>query len=230
MTSLCIVTARGCSKRVPRKNIRNFLGQPLVTWPIQAAIKSEIFQNVLISTEDAEIASAAVVAGAIFPFIRPKEVADDYASTTDVLRVVLKQWQNYNHQLPDYCCCLYGTSAFVKSEHLKQAKDLVEENTCVMAVTAYTHPIERALISNAHGYLQYIQPDHAALRTQDCTKSYYDLGQLYFFDVKAFLSTNDMTFAHMRLKPLILPHYTAIDIDTEDDWFLAEILAKAQGL
>ena len=124
--------ARGGSKRVPRKNVRLLKGEPLVSWPVRAAVASNLFQPVVISTDDEEIAHAAVAAGAVYPFRRPDSVSDDHSTTADVLRVTLTRWKELTGTLPDFCCCLYGTSAFITEKYLCEAKKRLYDAECVM--------------------------------------------------------------------------------------------------
>lgn len=230
MNDLCIVTARGGSKRVPRKNVRPLCGQPLVFWPVSAAVASHLFHDVLISTDDDAIAAAAEKAGAIFPFRRRPELADDHAATCDVLRADLEQWREYRGELPEYCCCLYGTSAFVTPEQLREARKLVATAECVMAVSEYPHPIQRAVTLDAESNVAYVQPEYVGRRTQDCPPRYHDLGLFYYFSVAAFLAHGGRSFLPLRIKALVTPRTSAVDIDTEDDWALAEALAVRNGL
>lgn len=230
MKNLCIITARGGSKRIPRKNVRPLAGRPLVAWATSAAVQSQLFDHVLISTEDDEIAHAAMLAGAVFPFKRPQSVADDFSTTADVLHVALHQWQEYTGTLPQYCCCLYGTSAFVTPQQLQQARALCAEAECVMAVSEYPHPIQRAMTVGEQGEIAYLQPECVAMRTQDCQKTYHDLGLFYCFSVEAFLKHGGKSFLPLQKKAVIVPRTCAVDIDTEEDWTFAEIMAQYNGL
>ncbi len=227
--SLCIVMARGGSKRVPRKNLRILTGKPLVAWPTSVACQSNIFEHVLISTEDTEIANAAVNAGAIYPFSRPEAVADDYATTADVLRMSLEQWKDYSGSLPKYCCCLYGTSAFITKQYLQQANELVKKTECVMAVSPYVHPIQRAISLSDNNEVNYLQPEFVAMRTQDCPKNYHDVGLFYFFSVEAFFEHGATSFVPLQKRAVIVSLNEAIDIDTEEDFIMAEFLMQKRN-
>lgn len=227
---LCIVIARGGSKRVPRKNIRHIAGRPLVAWPTAAATGSGLFQHVLISTEDSEIAQAAQLAGAEYPFARPIEVADDFSTTADVLRVTLQQWQEYTGTLPKHCCCLYGTSVFVTEKQLTKAKDMLSSCELCMAVSEYSHPIQRAITLDDAGTITYLHPEFVSVRTQDCLKAYHDIGLFYYFSVEAFFRYGGESFLPMEKKAIIVPRTCAIDIDTEADFAWAELLASYHGL
>lgn len=230
MNDLCIIMARGGSKRVPRKNIRNLCGKPLVKWPVEAALAAGLFDHVLISTEDAEIASVAQQAGAEFPFARPAAVADDFSTTADVLRVTLQQWQESKGSLPEYCCCLYGTSVFVTSQQLCKARNmLLSDSELVMAVSEYSHPIQRAMTLDEAGMITYVQPEFIPVRTQDCSKTYHDIGLFYYFSVPAFLNNGGHSFLPLRKKGIIVSRTCAVDIDTEEDFAWAELLARHHG-
>ena len=229
MQDLCIVMARGGSKRVPRKNVRLLQGKPLVSWPVRAAVASNLFQAVVISTDDEEIARAAIAAGATFPFRRPDSVSDDHSTTADALRVTLTQWKDLTGTLPDFCCCLYGTSAFITEKYLREGRALLSDAECVMAVTPYEHPIQRAMTVSPGGGLTYLQPEYVKWRTQDCPPAYHDVGLLYYFSVRAFFASGAESFLSMHLKAIIVPRTSAIDIDTEEDWILTEALAAQLG-
>lgn len=231
MKDICIVLARGGSKRVPCKNVRDFCGKPMTAWPIQAALTSDLFSHVLISTEDEEIASAAQKAGAEFPFARPAAVADDFSTTADVLRVTLRQWQEHDGTLPEYCCCLYGTSVFVTPKYLRQARNTLSPAAqVVMAVSEYAHPIQRALTLDEARTITYLQPEFVSVRTQDCEKTYHDIGLFYYFSVADFLRSGGNSFLPLSKKGIVVPRNRAVDIDTEEDWAWAELLAKHYGL
>lgn len=230
MKDICIVMARGGSKRVPRKNVRQLCGQPLVTWPVRSALRSGLFEHVIISTEDQEIASAAQQAGAEFPFVRPTAVADDFSTTADVLRVTLQQWQDYTGTLPKYCCCLYGTSVFVTEKQLAQAKDMLSSCELCMAVSEYAHPIQRAMTLDASGTVTYLHPKFIPVRTQDCLKAYHDIGLFYYFSVEAFFRHEGKNFLPMKEKAVVVPRICAVDIDSEADFAWAELLASYHGL
>ncbi len=227
---LCIVMARGGSKRVPRKNMRTLAGKPLVAWPTSVACQSNIFENVLISTEDTEIANAAIAAGAVYPFTRPEAVADDVATTADVLRVTLEQWKNYSGSLPEYCCCLYGTSAFITTHHLQEAHKLAQSSECVMAVTSYAHPIQRAISLSQSNEITYLQPEFVPMRTQDCPKTYHDVGLFYFFSVEAFFAHGASSFLPLQKRAVVVSANSVVDIDTEEDWKFAQLMAQKNNL
>lgn len=230
--AIAVILARGGSTRVPRKNVRPFCGRPMVAWPTRTACASGLFRRVIISTDDEEIADAAMREGAERPFIRPAEFADAFSTTADVLFHALKELGNEKGQQPEWCCCLYGTSALVSSELLKKAALLSrEEGTeLVMAVTRYSHPVERGLAMDESGLLHYLHPECASMRTQDFTPAWHDTGLLYWFSVSAFIQNGGQSFVPLKKRALPVSSLDAIDIDTEADWEFAEQVARYRGL
>lgn len=224
---LAIVLARGGSKRVPRKNVRPFNGLPMVAWPVKAAVESNLFGQVLISTDDRDIAEAAVSHGALQRAPRPANLADDFATTADVLRHTLLDVAR-TEPLPETCCCLYGTSCMATPGILRDGLALLQqpETDLVLAACAFPHPVQRALRIGGDGRACYEHPESVQARTQDLTPLYHDIGLFYWFDVKAFLERGATGFAALRLRALVLPRHAAVDIDTEEDWQLAELLFR----
>lgn len=229
---IAIVLARGGSKRIPRKNARPFCGKPMVCWPVEHALGSGLFRDVIISTDDAEIAEKAAASGASFYALRPAKLSDDYATTADVLRHELEAYELREGSLPKLCCCLYGTSALVTARVLIEAEQLLRRTKAqlVMAVIHYGHPIERALKFDAFGMVHYRQPDFVPVRTQDIPPSYHDAGLFYFFDVRAFMEAGGASFIPLEKAAIEMSSRNAVDIDTEEDWEFAELLAKKNGL
>ena len=224
--------ARGGSKRVPRKNARHFLGRPMVAWPVGHAVASGLFSRVVISTDDREIADAAVASGATLHGLRPAALSDDHAGTAEVLRYELEEFTKREGALPGLCCCLYGTSALALPELLRQGRDALLERDAelCMAVIPYGHPIERALQFDESGLTRYRQPECVPMRTQDIRPSYHDAGLFYWFRTEAFLRRGGNSFVPLRTTALVVSPRQAVDIDTEEDWELAEILAGRHGL
>lgn len=230
--AIAIITARGGSSRVPRKNVRLFCGRPMVAWPTRAAQASGLFQRVIISTNDEEIAAAALAEGAERPFVRPPELADDHSTTAEVLRHSLLTLQRQTGSLPSWCCCLYGTSALVTPAMLRRAAELAQKDgtELVMTVTPYPHPIERGLTVDDSGLLRYLRPECVSMRTQDFPTVWHDAGLLYWFSVPAFLDGGGQSFAPLQKRALPVTALEAVDIDTQDDWEFAEIVARYRGL
>jgi N-acylneuraminate cytidylyltransferase len=221
MNNIAIITARGGSKRIPRKNIKDFLGKPIIAYSIEAALQSGIFDEVMVSTDDVEIAEVAQKCGAKVPFLRSAKNSDDFATTVDVLIEVLENYEQLGQKF-QYACCLYPTAPFVTVEKLQKALRLLIENNAdsVIAVTTFSHPIWRSLkIEN--GKLQMNFPENMNKRSQDLPPTYHDVGQLYFFNVAKFLSTKKI-FSDFSV-PLHISELEMQDIDNETDWKLAEL-------
>ncbi len=221
MSNIAIITARGGSKRIPRKNIKDFLGKPIIAYSIEASLQSGIFQEVMVSTDDAEIAEVAQKYGAKVPFLRSAKNSDDFATTADVLTEVLENYAQLGQNF-QYACCLYPTAPFVNAEKLKKAFDLLLETGAdsIVPVAAFSYPIWRSLkIEN--GKLQMNFPENLNKRSQDLPPAYHDVGQFYFFHVAKFLSTKRL-FSDFSV-PLHISELEMQDIDNETDWKLAEL-------
>ncbi|GAB3894948.1 pseudaminic acid cytidylyltransferase [Spirosoma agri] len=221
MSSVAIITARGGSKRIPRKNIRPFLGKPIIAYVIDAARQSGLFADVMVSTDDEEIATLARQYGASVPFLRKAETADDFATTADVLHEVLNQ---YAHQssLFNYACCLYPTAPFVTPVLLQRAFATLSEKQfdTVYPVQSFGFPIQRAVML-ADDKVRWVQPEHALTRSQDLEPAYHDAGQFYFFSTNTFLRTRRLITDNSG--GIVISEMDAHDIDTETDWRLAEL-------
>ena len=218
--NLAIITARGGSKRIPRKNIKPFCGKPILCYSIEAALSSGVFDEVMVSTDDEEIAQVAKQAGAKVPFFRSAETADDYASTDDVIMEVIKAYQQIGQHFDSFCC-IYPTAPFLSSERLRSAMELLKEADSVMPVVPFSYPPQRGLIVNGAGFVERQFPEYATARSQDLPKIYHDCGQFYACRTDAFLAagTTDVE----RLLPLVLTELEVQDIDTMEDWELAEL-------
>ena len=229
---ICLIPARGGSKRIPRKNIRSFCGKPMIAWSISAAKNSKCFDQVLVSTDDEEIAKIAHKYGALVPFLRPKHLADDHANTKDVMAHAT-QWIDREGIKCDALCCLYATAPFVQSEDLKQSLQLLNESrpeTVVFAATSYAFPIQRAIYLNADGYSSMFQPEYFNSRSQDLIEAYHDAGQFYWATPQTW---NKVVNLFEGMRPLVLPRWRVQDIDNEEDWIQAELLHQLlmqQGL
>ena len=217
---LAMITARGGSKRIPRKNIKEFCGKPILFYSIEAALSSGVFDEVMVSTDDAEIAELAKQAGATVPFMRSNETANDYASTEDVIMEVLKEYEKQGKNFDSFCC-IYPTAPFITGERLKEAMELLEEADSVMPVVPFSYPPQRGLIVNEEGYVARQFPEYATARSQDLQKIYHDCGQFYACRTLPFMEagTTDVE----KLVPLVLSEMEVQDIDTLEDWEIAEI-------
>ncbi|MCR4763070.1 MAG: pseudaminic acid cytidylyltransferase [Lachnospiraceae bacterium] len=220
MNAIAIITARGGSKRIPKKNIRPFCGQPIIAYSIQAALASALFDVVMVSTDDAEIAEISVKYGAEVPFMRSAKTADDYATTEDVLLEVLERYKERGQRF-DLACNLYPTAPFITAERLKEAYDLISAGDCnaVFPVVRFAFPPQRGLYEE-NGWITPTSPEDYMKRSQDLRPVYHDCGQFYFYRVDAFLKSGS-TVDHAR--PLIISEMEVQDIDTLTDWKLAEM-------
>jgi len=218
--SIAIITARGGSKRIPRKNIKSFCGKPIILYSIEAALQSGLFEEVMVSTDDEEIAQTARENGAKVPFMRSSESAGDYASTDDVLLEVLGAYKEQGREFDSFCC-LYPTAPFVTAQKLKTAMGLLEKADSVMPVVAFSFPPQRCMVINEKGELRMKWPEHARTRSQDLEPYYHDCGQFYCCRTAPFLQygTTDLP----RMIPMILSELEVQDIDNQDDWAIAEL-------
>lgn len=218
---IAIITARGGSKRIPRKNIKNFLGQPIIKYSIDAALKSGCFDEIMVSTNDKEIADLALSSGATIPFLRTAATSDDFATTTDVIEEVLNKYKNLDKEFK-YCCCIYPTAPFVTSEKLKTAYEILIESGAdsVVPIVRFGFPIQRSLkIEN--GLIKINWPEYLNSRSQDLTPTFHDCGQFYFLRVEPFMQKLKL-FGDLTI-PIEVPETEVQDIDNELDWKLAEI-------
>jgi N-acylneuraminate cytidylyltransferase len=215
---IAVIPARGGSKRIPRKNIRNFCGKPMVAWSIDAALKSGCIDRVIVSTDDPEIAAVAREYGADVPFMRPTNLADDYAGTTAVLQHAV-QWLISQGADVSETCCLYATAPFVAPEDLCRGLELLTQSRASYAfsVTTYSFPIQRALkLTEAGLRIAMFHPEHADTRSQDLEEAYHDAGQFYWGTKNAWLAAEAIYADHSV--PVMLPRYRVQDIDTPEDW------------
>lgn len=221
MKTIAIITARGGSKRIPRKNIKEFLGKPIIVYSIEAALASGIFDEVMVSTDDEEIARIAMEAGASVPFMRSAQTANDYATTTEVLLEVLREYEA-NGKTFDYMACLYPTNPFITPEKLKKAMKLISENDYaeVLPVVQFSFPPQRAYVLDEDDTLVYKWEEFKNSRSQDLEKMYHDAGQFYFYDVKKYIENEGVKG---KIYPLICPEHEVQDIDNEEDWKMAEL-------
>lgn len=220
MGSIAIITARGGSKRIPRKNVKLFCGKPIITYSIEAALRSGLFEEVMVSTEDEEIARIAREAGAQVPFMRSSESAGDYASTDDVLLEVLEAYKERRREFDSFCC-LYPTAPFVTAEKLRTAMGLLAKADSVMPVVPFSFPPQRCMVLNEEGELRMKWPEHAKTRSQDLEPYYHDCGQFYCCRTAPFLEYKTTDLPHMV--PMIMSELEVQDIDNPDDWEIAEL-------
>lgn len=228
MLNLAIITARGGSKRIPKKNIRPFLGRPILAYSVEAALKSGLFEEVMVSTDSQEIAEVALKYGAKVPFFRSKKNSDDYATTASVIEEVLLAYKRDGKNY-DYVCCLYPTAPFVRSEILIEASRLLQQKDVdsVLPVVPFSHPVQRSFKIDSDHKLKVNWPENIDIRSQDLPSTYYDAGQFYFLDAKKFLIQKKIFTDNVL--PIIISELDAQDIDNEEDWRIAELKYKLKN-
>lgn len=219
---LAMIPARGGSKRIPGKNIRSFLGKPIIGYSIQAAIDSGLFDEVMVSTDDDEIKNIALSLGAKVPFLRSNENSDDHATTASVIKEVILQYEVVGRTF-DYTCCIYPTAPFVSAEVLVRAysKLTMEKLQAVFPVMRYSYPIQRALKLSKEGRVDMFYPEFLTSRSQDLEPSYHDAGQFYFFNTEDFLTKGKLFTPDSG--GIVISELEGHDIDNEDDWKIAEM-------
>ena len=220
---VAIIPARGGSKRIPYKNIRNFHGKPIIAWSIIAAKKSGIFDDIIVSTDSQRIADVANKYGAITPFIRPDSISDDFTGTNDVIKHAAK-WYIENVGDIDYICGIYPTAPFLTSSVLVDGfHRLVNSNAAfVFSAVGYSYPIQRDFLISKNDRVQMLNKENISKRSQDLEKSYHDAGQFYWGLTSSFI--NNLNLYSDESIPMILPAHLAHDIDDEEDWKYAEML------
>lgn len=223
---LAIIPARGGSKRIPRKNIKLFCAKPMIAWSIEAALQSGCFDQVIVSTDDQEIAEVARQYGATVPFMRPAELSDDHTGTVPVIQHAI-EWVNAQGQPVEQACCLYATAPFVSAEDINRGLDILDatQSDYAFSVTSYAFPIQRAIRLNDEGRVQMFNPEHFNTRSQDLEEAFHDAGQFYWGTADAWLQGR-MIFGTGSV-PVPLPRHRVQDIDTPEDWVRAEWLFKA---
>jgi len=222
VSAICVITARGGSKRIPRKNIRGFCGKPIIAYSIEAAISSNIFDEVMVSTDDEEIATISRRYGASVPFLRSAQSSDDYASTPDVLKEVLDEYERLGRYF-DIICCLYPTAPFVTADELNEAVVILNQTGApsVIPVTVFDFPPQRAFAIAPNGTIQYAEPEYAMARSQDLPARVHDCGRFYFSRVDAFRGSGSLVME--GTVPMMISPHLVQDIDTPEDWAIAEM-------
>ena len=223
--SIAIITARGGSKRIPKKNIKEFCGKPIIAYAIEAAKKSGIFKEVMVSTDSLEIAQVARKYGAVVPFMRSQKNSDDFATTEDVIMEVVSEYHKRGEEF-HYVCCLYPTTPFISGKILKEAVDLMEKKrpAVVIPVVQFSYPPQRCFIIENDGYAKFKYPQYVRTRSQDLEKEYHDAGQFYIYNVEKLFALKGCI--ETDFVPIILPEMCVQDIDTLSDWKLAELKYK----
>ena len=218
---IAIITARGGSKRIPHKNIKQFCGKPILAYSIEAALQSGLFDEVMVSTDSDEIAEIAKKYGAQVPFLRSAKTSDDYATTADVLVDVLDEYEKLGEKF-EYMVCIYPTAPFVTPEKLQDGFDLLKKEHAVMAmpVVAFSYPPQRGYILQEEKLVMK-EKENYSKRSQDLEKIYHDAGQFYIYSVQAFCENEGKIMEN--IVPIIVDELEVQDIDNETDWKLAEM-------
>ena len=219
MARLAIIPARGGSKRIPRKNIKNFHGKPIIAYSIEAALKSGLFDEVMVSTDDVEIKNISLELGAKVPFLRSENTSNDTATTLEVIREVLESYKKEDRTF-DEVCCIYPTAPLMKSSHLTAGLDLLEnEIASVFPVVPFSFPILRSLKLDEDNFVSMNWPEYSHTRSQDLPAAYHDAGQWYW--LRPELISNSLYSDNSKV--IILSEMEVQDIDNESDWKMAEV-------
>lgn len=226
--AVAIIPARGGSKRIPKKNIKEFHGLPLIAYSIKAALDSELFEKVIVSTDDEAIAKVAKQYGAEVPFIRPKELSDDFTGTADVVNHAIEYLENQGESY-EYICTIYATAPFLQSKYLEEGYEKIKKCDAVntFSATSMPFPIQRTFKLDENGRCKMFTPEHYMSRSQDLNEAYQDAGQFYWSHRnRQKLSSNKVMFSDISV-PVILPRHLVQDIDTLEDWKRAEYMYDA---
>ena len=223
--NVAVIPARGGSKRIPRKNIREFCGKPMIAWPIEVAKQSDLFDHILVSTDDKEIADVSIKFGAEVPFMRPVELSNDYSGTTEVITHAVS-WMHEQGWQPDVICCIYATSVLLNKDDLVKGFEALNTGKWEYAfsVTDFESSIFRSFKVIPSGGVEMFFPEHFESRSQDLPEALHDAAQFYWGKSEAWLKSLHLFDRHSY--PVKIPHWRVQDIDTEDDWAQAEIIFK----
>ncbi len=222
---IAIITARGGSKRIPKKNIKEFCGIPIIAYSIKTAIDSGIFDEVMVSTDSEEIAEISKKYGAIVPFMRSQDTSGDFATTEDVILEVIDKYKKMGKEF-EQVCCIYPTAPFVTVDILREASKIMDEKNpaVVIPVVQFSYPPQRCFIIDNSGYAKFKYPEYVNTRSQDLEKQYHDVGQFYIYNVQKLVESNGEIVDDFM--PIIISEMQAQDIDNEEDWKLAELKYK----
>ncbi len=226
---LCVIPARGGSKRIPGKNIRNFRGKPIIAYSIETAINSSLFDRVIVSTDDKAIADVARKYGADAPFLRPARLADDYTGTAEVVEHTI-QWCQKAGDTVDTVCCVYATAPFLHASYLRAGLAKLTESgkSFVFSVTSFPFPIQRSIRLLPEGGVEPFFPEYISARSQDLEEAFHDAGQFYWGTAEAWLE-NKPLFSGCS-DAIVIPRHLVQDIDTTEDWIRAELMHHALQL
>jgi len=223
--NICIIPARGGSKRIPRKNIKEFNGKPIIAYSIEAALESNCFDQVIVSTDDNEIAEVAKIYGAKVPFIRPAELSNDYAGTIPVIKHAIEWLENHGNTINNVCC-LYATAPFIQPQTIFETFQQLQESKAdyCFSVTNFAFPIQRSIRITQDDKVDMFYPENFNARSQDLEEAYHDAGQFYWGKAQAF--KDELPIFSEAASPYILPRYLVQDIDTTEDWIRAEVMYR----
>ena len=226
--NLAVLPARGGSRRIPRKNVRDFCGKPMIAWPIRAALESGCFDRVVVSTDDEEISAVAQAVGAEVPFRRPPDLSDDHAATRPVIAHAIEYMRQKGMTVTNVCC-LYATAAFTSPAAIRSAYETLIQSgaSYVFPILPFPAPIERSLRQSESGHIEMVMPEHFATRSQDLQQAWHDAGQFYWAKADTWLA--DKPIFSPDAVGLPLPADAACDIDYEEDWVKAEDLFKLKS-
>lgn len=223
--AIAIIPARGGSKRIPKKNIKDFFGKPLIAYSIEVALSSNLFEKVVVTTDDETIAQIAQEYGAEVPFLRPKELSDDFTGTVDVVNHTIEYLESQGEKY-DYACTIYATAPLLQKEYLIDGYKKLKNSDAInsFSTTSMPFPIQRTFKLNEQGRCEMFTPEHYMTRSQDLEEAYQDAGQFYW--EKRFKRSDEIMFGKDSI-PIILPRHLVQDIDTLEDWKRAEYMYKA---
>lgn len=223
--NVCIIPARGGSKRIPRKNIKDFHGKPIIAYSIETALSSKLFDDIIVSTDDDEIADVAIKFGASVPFIRPKQLSDDFTTTSDVVAHAINFLKD-SGKIIDYACTMYATTPFLQVTYLQEGLEKLKNSYACSAFscTSMPFPIQRTFKITKNERCEMFFKEHFTTRSQDLEPAYQDAGQFYWTNLNK--TPSDIFFGKDSI-PIILPRYLVQDIDTMEDWIRAEIMYEA---
>ena len=222
---IAVIPARGGSKRIPHKNIKPFCGKPMIVWSIEAARASELFDHIIVSTDDAKIAEVAKANGAEVPFMRPTALSDDHTGTSPVVAHAI-EWCSAQGQMPDQVCCIYATAPFATAADLGRGLQALTDtgSDFALSVTSYAFPIQRAIKLTPGCRIEMFQPDNFSIRSQDLEEAFHDAGQFYWGRAEAWLT--ETIILGPNSVAIQIPRYRVQDIDTVEDWISAEYLFR----
>lgn len=220
---IAVIPARGGSKRIPRKNIRLFCGKPMIVYAIKAAQETKLFDHIIVSTNDAEIATVARQWGAEVPFMRPAKLSDDYSGTTEVITHA-SQWAIDQNWPLTAICCIYATAPFIQVKDIQKGLEVLESEDCLYSFSAtdFAAPIFRAFQQHPQGGIEMFFPEHFSTRSQDLPQALHDAGQFYWGRPSAWIA-GKRVFDRYSI-PIIIPRWRVQDIDTQEDWERAEMI------